>query len=193
MSQQYLEQVAKHIGSEKVCYADTLGENVSQFRPRKSCGSIHPTSVDDVEQLIDLASHHEGIKLHPVSTGFNWGLGSKEDVTDGRVLVSMSGLNNIRQLNLAQGYAVIEPGVSQGELAAKLKDEAWMINLTASSAHSKAEYFAILPSLEFDPHPQSLSSLFMFTFYINIMIPLKELFRLFCLQIQLIQLMFQYL
>ncbi|SBS31042.1 4-cresol dehydrogenase [hydroxylating] flavoprotein subunit [Marinomonas spartinae] len=136
MSQQYLEQVAKHIGSEKVGYTDTLGENVSQFHQRKISGSINPTSVDDVERLVALASHHKGIRLHPVSTGYNWGLGSKEDVNDGRVLVSMSGLKNIRQLNLSQGYAVIEPGVSQGELAAKLKDEAWMINLTASSAHS---------------------------------------------------------
>ncbi|MBC8673820.1 FAD-binding protein [Aeromonas hydrophila] len=48
----------------------------------------------------------------------------------------MAGLNNIRDINLEQGYAVIEPGVSQGQLATKLAGEQWMINLTASSAHS---------------------------------------------------------
>lgn len=136
MSQQYLEQVANCIGNEKVSYVDCLGENVSQFKQRKLMGAIRPTSVADIEQLVALSSHYEGIKLHPVSTGYNWGLGSKEDVNDGRVLVTMAGLNKIRELDLAQGYAVIEPGVTQGQLASRLSNEKWMINLTASSAHS---------------------------------------------------------
>lgn len=136
MSLQYLNQVSKHIGSEKVSYAEMIGENVSQFRQRKLNGYIKPTSVADVELLVTLASHHKGIKLHAVSTGYNWGLGSKEDVNDERILITMAGLNNIRDINLEQGYAVIEPGVSQEQLATELAGEQWMINLTASSAHS---------------------------------------------------------
>ncbi|MYM58841.1 FAD-binding protein [Vibrio sp. OCN044] len=136
MNKNYLGDVANKIGIEKVLYSNSIGQNVSQFRQRELNGIVAPTAISDVQSIVNLAGNYDGIKLHPVSIGYNWGLGSKEDVNENRVLVDMSGLRQIREIDLEQGYAVIEPGVSQAHLSEKLLGEKWMINLTASSSHS---------------------------------------------------------
>ncbi|MDP9642260.1 4-cresol dehydrogenase (hydroxylating) [Actinopolyspora lacussalsi] len=63
-------------------------------------------------------------------------MGSREPVADGTVLLDVGELDTLRALSTEGGWAIVEPGVTQGELAARLRGTDRMLNVTASSAHT---------------------------------------------------------
>lgn len=81
--------------------------------------ALRPGNVDEVAAIVAEANERR-ICLYPFSTGKNWGMGSKLPVTDGSVVVDLSRLNRIVEVNERSRYAVIEPGVTQGHLAKHL-------------------------------------------------------------------------
>jgi len=96
---------------------------------------LHPTTLREVQDIVNEA-RLRGTPLYPVSTGMNWGLGSRHPVRDDCVLVDLSRLDRIREVDLAHGYAVIEAGVSQHALAQRLEGTPWMLNVTTSCKDS---------------------------------------------------------
>lgn len=61
--------------------------------------------------------------LYPQSTGLNWGYGSSMPLIDGGSIVDLSGMRsvrNIENIDLTHPVAVIEPGVTQGQLHTEL-------------------------------------------------------------------------
>lgn len=82
-----------------------------------------PRNTAEVVQLVQAASE-AGVSLYPVSRGKNWGYGDATPTTDGSVIVDLSGMNRVLELNAKQGYAVVEPGVTQGQLAALVAQDA---------------------------------------------------------------------
>ncbi|GAA1939318.1 FAD-binding oxidoreductase [Amycolatopsis minnesotensis] len=81
-----------------------------------------------------LDARAEQAPLYPLSTGRNWGMGSRSPVVDGCAVLDLSRMNTVRTLDLDDGYAVIEPGVTQRQLAALLEGTPWMLNVTAGCA-----------------------------------------------------------
>ena len=111
--------------------------NVGEYEARTTYGILKPTSVEEVCAIVRRFSESpDAPRLHAVSTGRNWGLGSKESAIDGVARIELSTLDAIRQIDLEHGWAVIEPGVTQLDLATKLTDTPRMINVTASSGHT---------------------------------------------------------
>ncbi|MEV0620936.1 FAD-binding protein [Nonomuraea sp. NPDC050404] len=108
--------------------------NVGMFRTRRLLGTLCPRDVEQVREIV--ASAVPGVSLYPLSTGHNWGLGSREPVHDGAVVLDLRRLNRVRLLDLEAGAAVVEPGVTQGRLAQLLCGSPYMLNVTASSAHT---------------------------------------------------------
>ncbi|WP_340613250.1 FAD-binding oxidoreductase [Xenorhabdus thailandensis] len=136
MRDQFLEKISNKIGKDCVNPYEFLSDNVSGYKKRRINGIITPKKIHDIIEIISLAKDFKNVKLHPVSIGYNWGLGSKENVTDGSYLLELKKLNDIRKINLEDGWAIIEPGVTQGELSKNIIDSNRFINITASSAHS---------------------------------------------------------
>jgi len=56
------------------------------------------------------------IPLYPISTGNNWGYGGASPVWDGCVLLDLSGMDRIIELDPELGLVTLEPGVTQGQL-----------------------------------------------------------------------------
>ncbi|MGZ5198520.1 MAG: FAD-binding oxidoreductase [Telluria sp.] len=81
-----------------------------------------PGCAREVADLARLASTH-GVALYPVSTGRNWGYGDACAVGPGQVLVDLSRMNRIIKVDPELAYAVIEPGVTQRQLADFLRAE----------------------------------------------------------------------
>jgi 4-cresol dehydrogenase (hydroxylating) flavoprotein subunit len=108
-----------------------LAENL----PRRVRSTIAATSVDGVRRAL-LAASATGVPLYPISRGLNWGLGSKKPVQQDCAVLDLSGMNRIRSIDLQRGYAVIEAGVSQGELADALKETPYLLNVTTSARES---------------------------------------------------------
>lgn len=121
----------------KFAHRSDLGRNVGGYRNRKVHGLVQPNRVDEVRGVVAVFNDPAvPWALHPISTGRNWGLGSKEPARDDVVLLDLGGLDAVRALDVDQGYAVVEPGVTQGKLAEWLRGTPRMLNVTASSAHT---------------------------------------------------------
>ena len=78
----------------------------------------HPQSRDEVLALV-LQARKSRTPLYPVSTGLNWGYGSRSPVTPGCTLVDLSRMNrilNAHDITRDRPVAVIEPGVTQRQL-----------------------------------------------------------------------------
>ena len=108
-----------------------LAENL----PRRVHSTAAATCLEDVRQAV-LAASASGVPVYPVSRGLNWGLGSKKPVKQDCTLLDLSGMNRIRGIDLQRGYATIEAGVSQGELADALADTPYLLNVTTSARES---------------------------------------------------------
>ncbi len=77
-----------------------------------------PSSLEEVSALV-LQARRTGTPLYPVSTGLNWGYGSRSPVIAGCEVVDLSAMNrivNADRISLERPVAIIEPGVTQGQL-----------------------------------------------------------------------------
>ncbi|MGW0877340.1 FAD-binding oxidoreductase [Streptomyces sp. NPDC002740] len=108
------------------------GVEAGRFRTRDVAGVLRPTTVAQVVAAVRAAGAGD-CALHPVSTGRNWGLGSRTPVRDGATVLDLSGLDRIRETDVRRGYAIVEPGVTQGRLAAHLAGTSRIVNLTGAS------------------------------------------------------------
>ncbi|BBB02327.1 hypothetical protein RVR_10218 [Actinacidiphila reveromycinica] len=90
--------------------------NTSEYPERELYALLRPGSLDDVRQIIAVA-RATGAPLHPVSSGRNWGFGSALPVRGPVALVDLAGMNSIIGVDESLHYAVIEPGVLQGQLS----------------------------------------------------------------------------
>ncbi len=63
------------------------------------------------------------VSLYPISTGFNWGYGSRTAFADNSIILDLSRLNRITHFDGELGLVSIEPGVTQAQLFAFLQDQ----------------------------------------------------------------------
>ncbi|MGZ0078589.1 FAD-binding oxidoreductase [Methylomonas sp. YC3] len=94
---------------------------------------VVPEDVSAVCQIVRIANKHQ-ISLYPYSTGRNWGYGSKNPAQDHCVLVDLSRMNKILDFDKETGLLTIEPGVTQRQLDAYLKqhDHPYLIPVTGA-------------------------------------------------------------
>ncbi|MGW2840084.1 FAD-binding oxidoreductase [Streptomyces sp. NPDC001493] len=112
-----------------------LGPNTSLFRERRVAAVIRPATADQVPELVALFGRDpDSGSLHVISTGRNWGLGSGEPAQDDTVVLDLGGLDRVRAFDLEAGWAVVEPGVTQGQLSELLDGTSRMVNVTSSAA-----------------------------------------------------------
>ncbi|GMV99033.1 MAG: hypothetical protein AMXMBFR84_01720 [Candidatus Hydrogenedentota bacterium] len=100
---------------------DTQSETIGRYA-RSSSGTstipiciLYPESTAHVQALVRAASEH-GIVLYPISRGKNWGYGDACAPMSGAAIVDLSRMNRIVEVNTDLAYAIIEPGVTQGQL-----------------------------------------------------------------------------
>jgi 4-cresol dehydrogenase (hydroxylating) len=89
-------------------------------RSTSALAVVSPGSRAEVIALVDLARKHQA-PIYPVSTGKNWGYGDACAVTDGQVVMELSRMNRIIEVDAQLAYAVIEPGVTQKQLSDYLR------------------------------------------------------------------------
>lgn len=82
---------------------------------------LRPLSHGEVVAVVRIASEFR-VPLYPLSTGRNWGYGDANPSGEGQVIVDLGGMNRILDLNRELAYAVIEPGVTQAQLAGRLAE-----------------------------------------------------------------------
>jgi 4-cresol dehydrogenase (hydroxylating) len=80
---------------------------------------LRPRSHDEVVAVVRSAGEFD-MPLYPLSTGRNWGYGDACPSSAGQVILDLGGMNRIVEIDADLAYAVIEPGVTQGQLSAYL-------------------------------------------------------------------------
>jgi 4-cresol dehydrogenase (hydroxylating) flavoprotein subunit len=97
---------------------------------------IRPGAREEVQECLRIANRWR-VPLYPISSGRNWGYGSRVPSSDGCVLLDLGRMNRILDFNEALGYVTVEPGVTQGQLHAFLTERGsrlWM-DSTGASPH----------------------------------------------------------
>lgn len=109
-------------------------ENAGNFE-RKINAVVYPLSHNEVSRLVEWANEFK-VALYPISTGKNWGMGSKVPVTNNCIVVDLSRMNKIVEVNTTHDYVVIEPGVTQQQLYDYLEANnlPYIFNVTGSSS-----------------------------------------------------------
>ena len=124
------------LGASQVVYdASTLAAaGTATFATRGRVQAIiRPGSRDDVRACVRIANVYR-IPIYPVSSGRNWGYGSRAPVRDG-VLMDLGRMNRILEFDEELAYVTIEPGVTQRQLFDFLRERGsrlWM-DATGSS------------------------------------------------------------
>ena len=81
-------------------------------------GVLQPGSAEEVQEIVRIANLYK-TPLYPISAGKNWGYGSRLPVREGSVVVDLGRLNRVRnadRISVRDHFAVVEPGVTQGQL-----------------------------------------------------------------------------
>lgn len=109
-----------------VAYHDAF--SVLSDDPHIPSAVVSPADTDELQAVVIAANGHK-IPLWPISKGQNLGYGGAAPVLKGAVIVDLSRLNRILEVNEKYAYCEIEPGVGFFELHQYLADnriDLWM-------------------------------------------------------------------
>jgi 4-cresol dehydrogenase (hydroxylating) flavoprotein subunit len=132
-----LEQWKARIGPENVVTAEAerAGAETATFATSQRIPAIlRPAGSQQVSECLTVASDC-GIPVYPISSGKNWGYGSRVPPGDGCALLDLSRMNRIIDFNEKLAYVTVEPGVTQRQLFSFLEQQRsrlWM-DATGSS------------------------------------------------------------
>lgn len=99
---------------------------------------IRPGTREDVQACLRIANEFR-VPVYPISTGLNTGYGSTVPAADGCVVMELKRLDRIIEYNADLGYVTVEPGVTQEQLYAYLRERNapyWLDVTGASPRHS---------------------------------------------------------
>jgi 4-cresol dehydrogenase (hydroxylating) len=95
---------------------------------------LRPGSREEVQACVRIANRY-GVSLYPISSGKNWGYGSRVPSADHCALLDLGRMNRIVEFSEDLAYVTVEPGVSQGQLfefLSERKSRLWMDSTGAS-------------------------------------------------------------
>lgn len=80
------------------------------------CGAVvYPGSAVEVQRIMKIAQNYN-VPVWPFSRGNNWGYGTKNSLQNGSMILILSRLNRILEVNEELCYVQLEPGVTQQQL-----------------------------------------------------------------------------
>jgi len=94
---------------------------------------VRPASREQVQECLRVANRWQ-TPVYPVSSGKNWGYGSRVPASDGCVLLDLSRMNRILDFSEELAYVTVEPGVTQEQLYTFLKERGSRLWMDATGA-----------------------------------------------------------
>jgi 4-cresol dehydrogenase (hydroxylating) flavoprotein subunit len=89
---------------------------------------VRPADRAEVQECMRIANRWH-TPVYPISSGKNWGYGSRVPASDGCVLLDLGRMNRILDFSEELAYVTVEPGVTQEQLFAFLRERGsglWM-------------------------------------------------------------------
>lgn len=155
MSDSIRERLTAIVGAERVrTNAKTLekySKDQSFVRPCLPDYVVFAESVREVEDVLKAANDTK-TPIVPVSSGMN--LRGAAIPKEGGIILDLSRMNKVEQINDREGWAVIEPGVTYGQLAEELKKHNLRVMMPLGVPRSRSVITSII---EGDPTLASAS------------------------------------
>jgi len=131
-----LEQWSRVLGSEYVSRAPQAlreAETATFATTQRIPAVLRPYDRAQVQECLRIANH-SGISLYPISSGKNWGYGSRVPPADRCVLLDLSRLTRILDFSEELAYVTVEPGVTQRQLYGYLRQRGSRLWMDASGS-----------------------------------------------------------
>jgi 4-cresol dehydrogenase (hydroxylating) len=96
-------------------YRDAFSPFLNEPEERIAAGALAPSTTEEVQQIVRIANRYR-VPLYTISTGKNLGYGGSAPVHSGSVVLDLKRMNRIIEVNEANAYALVEPGVSYFDL-----------------------------------------------------------------------------
>jgi len=93
---------------DRAAYSDQMAFDVSRHQPS---GAVAVENVGEIQQIV-MAAARDGVPIWPISRGKNFGYGGPAPVQAGAVVLDLSRMKRIIEIDEDLGYCVVEPGVS---------------------------------------------------------------------------------
>lgn len=94
---------------------------------------VRPANRAEVQECLRIAILRR-VPVYPIGSGKNWGYGSRVPASDGCVLLDLSRMNRIVDFSEELAYVTVEPGVTQAQLFAFLKEKGSRLWMDATGA-----------------------------------------------------------
>ena len=96
-------------------YRDAYSPFAGEPEELVASSAVAPASTEQVQQIVRIANRHR-VPLYTISTGKNLGYGGSAPTLSGSVVLDLKRMNRILEVNEANAYALVEPGVSYFDL-----------------------------------------------------------------------------
>jgi (+)-pinoresinol hydroxylase len=96
-------------------YRDAYSPLWGEPEEKITAAALAPQSVEEVQAVMKIANAYK-VPIYPVSTGRNLGYGGSAPVLSGSVVLDLKRMNRIIEVNEANAFALVEPGVSYFDL-----------------------------------------------------------------------------
>jgi FAD/FMN-containing dehydrogenase len=141
------ERLAQIVGKENVSdeasAIERYAKDESFAAPMPPCCVVKASSADQVERIVKLANETK-TTLVPVSSSGPHCKGDTIPSVPGSVIVDLSGMKRILNVNRQQRMAVVEPGVTYGELQEALAAQGMEISLPLAPRAGKSVLASVL-------------------------------------------------
>src|SRR5450755_2598671 len=82
---------------------------------------VRPANRAEVQECMRIATRWQ-VPVYPISGGKNWGYGSRMPASDGCTLLDLGRMDRIVDFSEELAYVTVEPGVTQAQLFAFLRE-----------------------------------------------------------------------
>lgn len=172
MAEAIYDRLKAIVGADRVdVRAETLekySKDQSFVRPCLPDYVVFAQTVEEVQDVVKAANDTK-TPVVPVSSGMN--SRGAAIPKDGGIILDLSQMNKIEQINDREGWAVIGPGVTYGQLAAELEKHNLRVMMPLGVARSRSVVTSIM---EGDPTLASASFEYGNSLYLDVEIVLPE-------------------
>ncbi len=172
MAESIYERLKAIVGADRVgTGADTLekySKDQSFVRPSLPDYAVFAKTVREVEDILK-AANDTRTPVVPVSSGMN--LRGAAIPKEGGIILDLSGMNKVEQINDQEGWVVVEPGVTYGQLAEELEKHNLRVMMPLGVPSSRSVVTSIM---EDDPTLASASFEYGNSLYLDVEIVVPE-------------------